>query len=34
MKAYDLINKVELEVTTKDLIDLMKEKNRQVDLIL
>ncbi|MFA9423613.1 MAG: hypothetical protein ACERLG_08545 [Sedimentibacter sp.] len=33
MKAYDLINKVEMDVTTKDLIDLMVA-NRQVDLIL
>lgn len=31
MKAYDLIKKTELEVTTKDLIELMKS-NRQVEL--
>lgn len=34
MKAYDLIKKVELDVTTDDLIKLMREENRQVDLIL
>ena len=34
MKAYDLINKKELEVTSQDLIDLMVEGNRQIDLIL
>ena len=34
MKAYDLINKKELEVTTQDLIDLMADGNRQIDLIL
>lgn len=33
MKAYDLINKKELEVTVDSLIDLMRN-NRQVDLIL
>lgn len=34
MKAYDLINKKELEVTTQDLISLMADGNRQIDLIL
>ncbi|MGD9569274.1 MAG: hypothetical protein AB7V48_13365 [Sedimentibacter sp.] len=34
MKAYDLINKVEMDVTLNDLIDLMANKNRQIDLIL
>ncbi|HNZ83232.1 MAG TPA: hypothetical protein PKY98_05760 [Sedimentibacter sp.] len=34
MKAYDLINKVEMDVTTQDLINLMTEANRQIDLIL
>lgn len=33
MKAYDLINKKEVDVTKKDLVDLMNN-NRQVDLIL
>lgn len=33
MKAYDTVKKVELEVTTNDLIDLMKN-NRQVDFVL
>ncbi len=33
MKAYDLINKVELEVTTNDLINLMRN-NRQVEFTL
>ena len=33
MKAYDLINKTELEVTTNDLIDLMRN-NRQVEFTL
>jgi hypothetical protein len=34
MKAYDLINKIEMEVTYDSLIDLMAKGNRQVDLIL
>lgn len=34
MKAYDLIKKKELDVTTQDLIDLMADGNRQIDLIL
>lgn len=34
MKAYDLINKKELEVTYDSLIDLMSTGNRQIDLIL
>ena len=34
MKAYDIVKKVELDVTTDDLIKLIKEGNRQVDLIL
>ena len=34
MQAYDLINKKELDVTTQDLIDLMADGNRQIDLIL
>ncbi len=33
MKAYDLINKIELEVTYDSLIDFMGN-NRQVDFIL
>ncbi|WP_458863857.1 hypothetical protein [Acidaminobacterium chupaoyuni] len=33
MKAYDLINKKELEVSKTDLVNLMNS-NRQVDLIL
>ncbi len=33
MKAYDLINKKEIEVTYDSLIELM-QNNRQVDLIL
>jgi len=33
LKAYDLINKKEIEVTYDSLIDLMHD-NRQVDLIL
>lgn len=33
MKAYDLIKKEELEVSTKDLISIM-ENNRQVELTL
>ena len=33
MKAYDLINKKELEVDYNDLVELMNS-NRQVDLIL
>jgi len=33
LKAYDLINKKEIEVTYDSLINLMHE-NRQVDLIL
>lgn len=33
MKAYDLINKMEIEVTYDSLIELM-QNNRQVDLIL
>lgn len=32
MKAYDMIQKTEVEVTRKELIDLMRN-NRQVDLI-
>jgi hypothetical protein len=34
MKAYDLINKKEIEVTYDSLIKLMSNDNRQVDLIL
>lgn len=33
MKAFDTVNKTDLEVTTNDLIELMKN-NRQVDLVL
>ncbi|MEF9983625.1 MAG: hypothetical protein RR806_07225 [Oscillospiraceae bacterium] len=34
MKAFDTINKIELEVDDKELIRLMVEENRQVDFIL
>ena len=34
MKAYDTIKKVELEVDVQELLRLMREENRQVDLIL
>ncbi len=34
MKAYDTVKKVELEVSEQDLLNLMKNENRQVDLIL
>ena len=34
MKANDVVKKVELEVTTEDLIRMMQEGNRQVDLVL
>ena len=34
MKVYDRIKKVELDLTNKELIDLMANHNRQVDLIL
>ena len=34
MKAYDTVKNVELEVSENDLLDLMKNQNRQVDLIL
>ncbi|QSX05815.1 hypothetical protein JYG23_14295 [Sedimentibacter sp. zth1] len=34
MKAYDLIKKIEFEVTTQELISLMKDGNRQVELTL
>jgi len=34
MRAYDLINKKEIEVTYDGLINLMSHENRQVDLIL
>ena len=34
MKVYDRIKKVELDLTNKELIDLMTNHNRQVDLIL
>lgn len=34
MKAYDLIKNIEIDVTTQDLINLMTEENRQIDLIL
>ena len=34
MKAYDTIHKKELEVDTAELIRLMQQENRQVDLIL
>lgn len=34
MKAFDIVNKVELEVDIPELLRLMKEENRQVDLIL
>lgn len=33
MKAYDMINKCELDVTRQDLVDLMLH-NRQIDLTL
>lgn len=33
MKAYDIVKKEELEVTTEDLIELMRN-NRQVDCVL
>lgn len=33
MKAYDIVKKEELEVTTEGLVELMKG-NRQVDLVL
>lgn len=33
MKAYDIVNKTELEVTADGLVDLMRN-NRQVDLVL
>jgi hypothetical protein len=33
MKAYDLIKKKEMDVSTQDLINLMTEENRQIDLI-
>ena len=34
MKATDVIKKLELDVDTDDLIRLMRDENRQVDLIL
>ena len=34
MKVYDTVKNVELEVSTNDLLDLMRNENRQVDLIL
>lgn len=34
MKAFDTVKKVEVEVDEKELLRLMKEENRQVDLIL
>ena len=34
MKAYDTVKKVELEVSEQDLLNLMKNENRQVDLVL
>lgn len=34
MKAYDLINKVELDLDYNGFVDLMAVKGRQVDLIL
>ena len=34
MKVYDRIKKVQLDLTNKELIDLMANHNRQVDLIL
>ena len=34
MKVMDTVNKTELELTTEQLIDLVANHNRQVDLIL
>nr|WP_312575877.1 hypothetical protein [Sedimentibacter sp.] len=34
MKAYDKINKKEIEVTYDSLINLMTNENRQIDLLL
>ncbi len=34
MKAYDIVKKEELDVTREQLIDLIQNKNRQVDLVL
>lgn len=33
MKAYDMVNKTEVDVTARDLILMMKNENRQVDLL-
>lgn len=33
MKVIDTVNKTELDLTTEELIDLVANKNRQVDLV-